>query len=184
MISYDEALTLVKQYIKQENHIKHVLAVEAIMRKLAHYFNQDENLWGLVGLLHDLDFEQTANTPEKHARVAAEILKGKLPEEGIHAILAHNYEYTNVQPKSLLDKALIMADAASGFIIATALVMPSKKLAEVKRKTLKKKFKDKTFARGSSRDRMRLSEEIGMNLYDFLELALNALQEIAPKLGL
>lgn len=184
MITREKAIKLVEKYIKKETHIKHVLAVEAIMRKLAKYFNENEELWGLVGLLHDLDFDLTEETPEKHGIISTEILKDKLPAEALQAILAHNYEYTKTEPKTLLDKALLMADAASGLIIAAALVMPNKKLSEVKRKTLKKKFKDKSFARGSRRDKMLLAQELGLDLYDFLELALHALQEIALDLGL
>jgi putative nucleotidyltransferase with HDIG domain len=184
MISRSDALDLVKKYLKKDNHIKHVLAVEAIMGELAKHFNKNQDLWRAVGLLHDIDYEQTMDDFKNHSKIAAQILKDKLPEEGIHAILAHNSEYTNILPKSNLDYSLITADAASGFIVATALVMPSKKLSEVKIKSLKKKFKDKSFARGTGRERMLLIDKIGLDLNDFFQIALNGMQKIAEDLGL
>ncbi|MHA1505809.1 MAG: HD domain-containing protein [Candidatus Asgardarchaeia archaeon] len=180
----EEALAIVKEYIKDDKLFKHVLAVEAIMRRLAEHFGEDVEKWGLTGLLHDIDYEMTMNDPEKHAKVAYEILKGKVDEDILHAILSHNYEHTGVNPESRMDKCLIMADAASGFIIAVALVMPNKKLSEIKEKTLKKKFKDKTFARGTGRDRMKLCEEVGIPLMEFLKMAHEALLGISEELGL
>jgi len=179
-----EALELVEQNIKNTNLVKHVLAVEAIMRGLAKHFNEDEELWGLVGLLHDLDYEKTMNTPEKHGLVTVEMLEGKVPQEVIDAIKAHNYEHTGFEPRTKMDKALIAADAISGLIVACALVMPDKKLASVKVKTVKNKFKQKDFARRVSRENILFCEQIGLSKEQFFEIALKSLQNIADKLGL
>ena len=184
MISRDEAVELLKKHITTPNLLKHVYAVEAIMRGLAKHLSENEELWGLVGLLHDLDYEKTKDTPEQHAKITVELLKDTLPPEALHAIQAHNFEYTGMMPETKLDNALIAADALSGFIIAAALVMPNKKLAEVRIKTLKKKFRDKTFARGTGRDRIRRCELIGLDLPTFFEIGLIALQGIADTLGL
>ncbi len=180
----DEAVSLVKEYVKRENLFKHILAVEAIMRGLARHFGEDENRWALVGLLHDVDFEKTMETPEKHGLMAEEILKGKVDEEIIETIKAHNYEHTGVEPKTRMAKALIAADAVSGLIVAAALVMPSKKLSDVKLETLEKKFKQKDFARNCNRERILFCEKIGVDKKEFLKIALSALQSISEELGL
>ncbi len=183
MLSREEALELVRKYITNEKLVKHVLAVEAIMRKLAERLGENSELWGLVGLLHDLDYELTQSDPSKHGLVAAEILRGKLPDDAIRAIMAHNVK-TGVSDNSRLAIALRAADAVSGLIIATALVMPNKKLSEVKLDTLKRKLKQKDFARGVKREQIYECEKLGINLEEFLDLSLRALQEIAPVLGL
>ncbi|MCD6402835.1 MAG: HDIG domain-containing protein [Candidatus Aenigmarchaeota archaeon] len=180
----EEALELVKQNIKNQNLFKHVLAVEAIMKELAKRFGEDEELWGLVGLLHDLDYEKTMDEPMKHGLLTAEMLKGKVPEEVLNAIRSHNHEYTGFKPQTRMDKALIAADAISGLIVACALVMPDKKLSSVKVKTVKKKFKQKDFARRVNRENIRMCEEIGLSLEEFFELALKALQRISDELDL
>jgi len=184
MITRDEAFRLVEENIGKKNIVKHMLAVEAIMRSLAKHFGEDENLWGLTGLLHDIDYEKTMNTPEKHGIIAEEILKGKVSEEILRAIKAHNFERTHVMPETRMEKALIACDAISGLLIACALVMPSKKLRDVKVKTVKKKFKDKDFARGADRKRILFCEEIGVPKEEFFDIALKGLQGIASELGL
>jgi len=184
MLNRDEGLDLLRQYIKRENLLKHCLAVEAILGELADSLNEEVEKWRLCGLLHDIDFESTEQNPEKHALIAAEILKDRLPNEIIHAIKSHNFENTEYKPKSKLDYALIAADAVSGLIIAAALIMPSKKLRDVKIDTLKRKFKDKSFARRCSRERINMCEKIGIDLDKFLEISLKALQNISDKLGL
>ncbi|RLI09873.1 phosphohydrolase [Candidatus Bathyarchaeota archaeon] len=153
------------------------------MRALARELGEDEELWGLTGLLHDLDYEETKGDFSRHGLRSAELLEGKLPQEALHAIMAHN-DLTGVKPEGKLDLALRAADALSGLIVATALVMPNKKLAEVKLSTLRKKFKAKDFARGADRDRIRLCEQLGLSLERFLELGLEAMKAIASDLGL
>lgn len=184
MLSRDEALKLVTKYNEGRHHIRHMIAVEAIMRELAKFLGKDENKWGLVGLLHDLDFEQTYHDIRKHGVVSAEILSGIILKDEINSILAHNFENTGVNPSSDMDVALIAADAVSGFIIATALVTPTKRLRDVSLKTLIRKFRDKNFARGSNRDRIKISVELGLPVEDFFSLSLQALQKIADHLQL
>ena len=179
-----EALKLIKENVKKENLIKHMLAVEAIMKNLAKYLKEDEKKWGLVGLLHDLDFEKTENEPSKHGVLAEAILSNKVDEEIIRAIKSHNFEHTKVEPKSKLEYALIAADSISGLIVACALVMPSKKLEEVRVETVSKKFKQKDFARGCSRERILFCEKLGIEKEKFFEIALEALKGIASELGL
>ena len=184
MIVRDDALTLLRHYLKKENMIKHSLAVEAIMRALARKLSRDQELWGLTGLLHDLDYEYTSEDPHEHGVVTCQILEGLLPPEGMDAIKAHNYQYTGQTPVHTLEKALIAADAVSGLIIATALIIPSKKLADVKIETLLNKFDDKSFAKGCDRRRISICYDFGVTLREFLDLSLKALQGIASDLGL
>ncbi len=184
MITREEALILLKKYLHDEKLLKHSLAVESIMRSLAKKLGQSEELWGLVGLLHDLDYEYTRETPHLHAIMSTKILEGLLPREGLNAIKAHNYIHTQYLPVTDIDKGLLAADAVSGLIIATALVMPNKKLSEVTTKTLYSKYKDKSFAKKCDRNKIILCQDLNINLEDFLYLSLNALKDISTELGL
>lgn len=179
----DEMIQLLHKHLHNDKLIKHVYAVEAIMKKLAERLGEDRETWGMVGLLHDLDYEYTMNDMKNHGLKSAELLKNILPEEALEAIRAHN-ELTGYVSTSKLTKALKAADQVSGLIVATALVMPNKSLSEVRIKSIKKKFKQKDFARGVSREKIRLIEELGLSLDEFFELSLKALQEIKDKLGL
>ncbi|MCD6513014.1 MAG: HD domain-containing protein [Thermoplasmata archaeon] len=167
--------------IKNENLKKHMIAVGAIMEELAVKFGEDREKWKLVGLLHDIDYEEV--DMNEHGLKSAEMLKEYLPEDALHAIKSHN-ELTGVTPESLIDYALIAADAVSGLIVASALVMPNKKLEEVSVKTLKNKYKDKSFARRVDRKRIMYCEKFGMGLDEFLELSLNAMKKVSNQLGL
>ena len=184
MLTREEAFNLVKKHVTKKNIVYHILAVEAIMKSLAKYLGEDEHLWGLTGLLHDIDYEKTENTPEKHTVLAAEILKELAPKEVIRAIKAHNCQYTQIKPETEMETALIASDAVSGLLVACALVMPSKKLADVKVKTVIKKFKAKGFARGVDRDRLPLCEGIGLPREKLFEIALNGLKNISSEIGL
>jgi len=184
MISRGEALALPQSKLRNDRLVKHSLAVEAIMRKLAERLGEDGELWGLVGLLHDVDYEETSSNPEIHGLRSAEILEGLLPQEALDAIKAHN-ELTGYRCDSRLSYALATSDQFSGLIVASALVMPNKKLSEVKLSTLKKKLKQKDFARGVNREKIiSLPEKLGLTLDEFLELSLKALQSISGDLGL
>ena len=183
MLTREEALTMLRHSLKNEKLLKHSLAVEAIMRRLAERLGEDANLWSLVGLLHDLDYEETAQSFHLHGIKTAERLKGLLPEEALEAIRGHN-ELTGAPCQSKLCYALRASDQASGLIIATALVMPGKRLAEVKVSSLKKKFKQRDFARGVRRENLSLCEKLGLTLEEFLGLSLEALQAISGELGL
>ncbi|MEM5881587.1 MAG: HDIG domain-containing protein [Candidatus Aenigmatarchaeota archaeon] len=182
MLTREEALALVKNNITKTNLLKHMFAVEAIMKDLANCLNENAELWSLVGLLHDIDFEKTINEPKKHGLVAEEILKGKVSDEIIRAIKSHNFENKGIMPETKMENALIASDAVSGLIVACALVMPSKKLEEVKVKTIKEKFKQKDFARICSRERILFCEKIGLPKEKFFEIALNSLKSIVNEL--
>lgn len=184
MLTRAEALPLLRKNLRTENLIKHSLAVEAILEDMAKKLGEDQQLWGVTGLLHDLDYDFTKHEPEKHSLITVKVLSDLLPQEAINAIKAHNYQYTAQIPQTYLDKSLIAADAVSGLIIAAALVMPSKKLADVTTKTLLSKFKDKSFAAGCNRKRIELCEDMELELQDFLELSLNGLKRISDTLGL
>ncbi|MCK4952854.1 HDIG domain-containing protein [Candidatus Bathyarchaeota archaeon] len=183
MITREKAYGLIDQHIKNPNMRKHMIAVSAIMYSLAEELREDPMLWEVVGLLHDIDYEEVGNNMDHHGVKSAEILVGLLPKEGLHAIKAHN-ERTGVKPESHLDLALIAADAMSGLGIATALIMPNKKLAEVKIRSLKKKFKDKSFARTVDRNRIMYCTRIGIDYNDFLVISQGALQSVSRDLGL
>ena len=184
MITRDKAIILLKNYLHDDKLIKHSYAVENIMKNTAIYLKKNIELWGIVGLLHDLDFEYTNNKPEEHTIQTTEILEGLIPEEGLRAIKSHNYIYTKYIPASSLDKILIASDAVSGLIIATALIIPTKKLAEVNINTLLKKFNDKSFAKGCDRKRINLCTDAGIEQKKFLEISLDSLKEISNILEL
>ena len=189
MISRDEALGLVRKHIKTENTVKHMLAAEAIMRALAQRFEPDkEEIWGLAGLLHDLDYEAIENEKEHGKKIDAILKEEKvdLPQEVIQAIKAHCFNLNpDWEPQSLMDWSLFIADSLTGLIVATALVRPDKKLASVKVKSILKKFKDKSFARGTRRgDIQRCEEKLNLPLSEFVEIGLIAMQGISDDLGL
>lgn len=180
----EQALQLLKQHLNNENHINHSLAVEAIMRGLAERLGQDVEKYGLAGLMHDIDYDATGKDPHRHSLVGAEILQQEgLPEDIIYAVKVHN-ELHGLPRQSLLDKTLYAADPVSGFITAAALVRPDKDLKEVQLKSLKKRFKEKAFARGASREQMATCSELGLELDEFLTIALDSMKKIAVDLGL
>ena len=178
----DEAWKLVEDGLKEDNLRKHVLAVEAVMRALARKLGGDEETWGLAGLLHDIDYEETKDDPDRHAILGAGRLKefGVGPEV-IEAVLAHNDHAPREKP---IASAISCADPVTGFLVACALVRPDKKLESVKLKSVKKRWREKRFAAGASRERMGLCSELGLERDEFLTVALDAMTGIAPALGL
>ncbi len=184
MINREEAYILIKKYLKGEDNVRYSLAAEAILRELAKRLERDENLWGLTGLLHNLDYEYTAGEPEKRGVLSSQLLDGLLPEMGVNAIKANNYTQTDYIPTTSLDKSLIAVDATIGLIITITKSMPSKKLAEVDFKTLIEKFNDPNFAARYNRSRIVMCTHIGMELKVFLALSLKTLQNISDKIGL
>jgi putative nucleotidyltransferase with HDIG domain len=180
----DRALSLIRDKVKNENLIKHMLATEAIMRALAGHFGEDANLWGLAGLVHDLDYDQTIKDPKQHGRLGAQMLE----EAGcdplvIQAVMAHSPHYD--QPRaSRLDKSLFAADPLSGLIVAAALIHPQKKLAALDTIFILKRFQEKWFAKGANREQIRTCEEVGLSLEEFIDLGLKAMQQITQELGL
>lgn len=182
LMNREDAFVLLQEHLKNKNLVKHCLSVEACMRKFASHFGEDEDAWGMAGLLHDLDYEYTADDPDNHALKTAEMLADKgLSDEIIHAIKAHNHK---VEIKNNMDAALLTSDPATGFIIACALMHPDKKLNSVDLKFMKKRFKEKSFAKGASRDQMRECVAMGIELDDFLTMCLEAMQGIDDQLGL
>jgi len=184
MMTRDEAIKLLEEHSTKESIFKHSLAVGAIMRGLASHLNEDKDKWEICGILHDIDFPQTENDHAKHGLVAKEILSDKVSEDILYAIAAHNFENTNVNPKSPMDYGLICADAVSGLVIATALIYPDKKLASVKLKSISKRFKKKDFARNCSRERMLFCEKLGLEKEKLFEIALESLKKIHGELSL
>ena len=177
-----EALALLKKHVKNKNLQKHCLAVEALMRRLAQHFGEDEELWGLAGLLHDLDYDETARDMARHGYRTVEMLQDSdLPQEVLHAILAHPGHVTR---ESLMDKALYCADPVTGFIVAAALIHPTKKLEPLDVKFLMNRFKEKHFARGANREQIRACQELGLSLEEFLSMALEAMKGVSQELGL
>lgn len=178
------AETLMHSYVQNEGLRKHMYAVSEAMRQYAKKYNEDEDKWAMVGLLHDFDWEIHPNA-EEHPIKGAEILREKgYSEEIIKAILSHA-DYTGVTRDTLMEKVLFACDELSGFIIACALVQPAKKIADVKLESVKKKFKKKEFARQVNRDDMLKGPDVlGVPLDEHIEFVLKALQGISDKLGL
>lgn len=177
-----EALSLVKENVKNKNLIKHMLAAEAIMRHLAEHFGEDVQTWGLAGLLHDVDYDKTKDDPEQHAVVGAKLLEEKgLPKEVVHAVLAHAEKAERV---SLMDKVLYATDPLTGLIVAAALIHPDKKLSSIDAKFVMNRFGEKSFARGANREIIQSCSEFGMELEEFISHGLKAMQGISEELGL
>jgi len=180
----DQAFNLVREKIKNQNLVKHCLAVEAVMRNLAVNLGGDPEKWGLAGLLHDIDYEETKNAPEKHSLVGAEMLeKIGLEREIVEAIKAHN-EIHGLARETKLAKALFCTDPITGLIVASTLVLPSKKIKDLTVENILNRFKEKSFARGANREAILACSEIGLSLEEFVKISLLAMQEIANDLGL
>ena len=174
-----------ESHLEADNLRKHSLASEAIMRALARRLGHDEDIWGMAGLLHDLDYDQTKDDPTRHGLVTAEILgdKGVAPEI-IQAIKSHNAEALGLSRQTPLDLALTCAETMTGMVVATTLVYPDKKVKLVKPKSITKRMKEKQFARGVRREHIMLCEELGVPLAEFAALSLAAMSEIDEELGL
>ena len=180
----EEALDSVKANVENVNLIKHMLTTEAIMRALAKRFGEDEEEWGLTGLLHDIDVELTENDMSTHSKLGADLARELgASEEMAHAILCHN-EAHGIPRETNLDKGLFCADPLTGLIIAATLVRPDKKMAGLEAKSVRKRFKEKSFAAGADREQIALCSELGLELDEFIELGLEAMKGIAPGLGL
>jgi len=179
-----EVLDSINENVENKNLVKHMLATEAIMRALARHLGEDEEEWGLTGLLHDIDVELTGGDMSSHSKLGADLAKELGASEAMaHAILCHN-EAHGVPRETKLDKALFCVDPLTGLITAAALVRPNKKLAGLEAKSVLKRFKEKSFAAGANREQIALCSEIGLELGEFVELGLKAMQEISSDLGL
>jgi len=181
----EEAFNLLKENIKNQNLIKHSLAVEAAMRDLAKHFSEDVEKWGICGLLHDIDYEKTKNDPNLHSKMGAEMLKNLgLEKEIFDAVLTHN-ETHGILPETKMAKALYCVDPTTGLIVAATLVLPSKKINELKVENILNRFKEKSFAKGANREIIKKCEEfLGLSLEKFVEIILKSMQKISGDLGL
>lgn len=184
-IERDEAIALLKKYIKNENLIRHCLASEAVMIELAKRFGEDEEKWALAGLLHDLDVELVNADLSVHTLEAEKILKDKgVDDEIIEAIKMHNETASKKKRSNRFHHALAAAETITGLVVATALVYPDKKLASVRPKSIRKRMKEKAFAAGVNREIIMECEKIGLDISEFSEISLTAMREIADQLGL
>lgn len=177
-----QAYQLAKSKFSNKNLFKHVLAVEAVMRGLAEHFGEDQEKWGLAGLLHDLDYEETMNDPDRHTLVTEEILKEyNLNPEIIEAIKCHNDKAPRTK---LMGQAIYASDPVTGLIVAAALMHPDKKLKSLDVEFIVRRFKEKRFAAGANREQIKTCEDFGLKLEEFLGIALKSMQWIDTELGL
>ncbi len=184
MINRNEAVKLLEENISAENMRRHCYASEAVLRAIARRLGRDEEEWGLAGLLHDIDVEITNADPYTHGPYAEKLLKGKISDQALDAIIMHNEVATGKERTSEFQHALAAGETITGLIIATALIYPDKKIASVKPKSITKRMKQKAFAASVKRENIMECEKIGIPLPEFAELALNAMKEIDEVLGL
>jgi predicted hydrolase (HD superfamily) len=180
----DEAFSLLKEYTKSDSLIKHALAVESAMRHFAGLFNEDIEKWGVIGLVHDLDYEMY---PDEHCHRTREILEERgWPQEYIRAIISHGWKIcTDVEPKEKMEKVLYAVDELTGLIVATTLVRPSKSILDMKAKSVKKKWNQKSFAAGVKREIISEGAEmLEMDLNDLIEETIKGMQAAAESIGL
>lgn len=180
----EEAYQLLTEYNQSDSLIKHALAVEGVMRYFARKRGEDEEKWGVIGLVHDLDYEQF---PEEHCHKSEEILKEKgWPEEYIRAVVSHGWGLcSEVEPQTELEKVLYAIDELTGLVVTTALVRPSKSVMDVKENSVKKKWKDKRFAAGVDRSIIEKGAQmLGMELTDLIADTISGMQEVAEEVGL
>jgi putative nucleotidyltransferase with HDIG domain len=180
----EEAYNLLTKYNKSDSLIKHALAVEGVMRYFARKRGEDEEKWGVIGLIHDLDYEQF---PEQHCHKTEEILReNEWPEEYIRAVVSHGWGIvTDVEPQTELEKVLYTIDELTGLVVTTALVRPSKSVLDVKTKSVRKKWKDKRFAAGVDRSIIENGAQmLGVELTDLITDTIMGMQEVAEEIGL
>jgi putative nucleotidyltransferase with HDIG domain len=181
----EKILNLLKENLKNQNLIKHSLAVEAGMRALARYFGEDEEKWAIAGLLHDIDYEKTKGDPNLHSKIGSQILREMgFDQEVCEAILTHN-EAHGILPLTRMAKALFCLDPLTGLIVAATLVLPSKKINDLSVANVLNRFKEKSFAKGANREIIKKCQEyLGLSLEKFIEITLKSMQEISDQLGL
>ena len=177
-----EGLKLMESMVTNKNLRKHMIATQACMRRLAKHFNEDEELWGFTGLVHDLDYDQTAQNPAQHGLIAADMLKEKgVAESIIYAVKAHP---GHVPVQSKLDRALYAVDPLTGLIVAATLMHPTKKIANVDTEFVMRRYNEKRFAAGANREQIATCTQLGLTLEQFVQLCLAAMQGVAQQLGL
>jgi putative nucleotidyltransferase with HDIG domain len=184
-ITRENAILLLREHLKNEKLVAHCIASEAIMRALAVKFGKDQDLWGIAGLLHDLDYEITGEDSASHGAVSAKILEGKGVSPAISDVIKkHNAEGLGLSRSTLFEHALTCAESITGMIVATALVYPDKKISSVKVSSVTKRMKTPHFARAVSRERIMECEKAGIPLDEFVGISIKAMSEIADQLGL
>jgi hypothetical protein len=176
-----QALEIVNRHISNPQMVKHMLATEAVMRALARRFGEDEDRWGLAGLLHDADAEIA--TSEEQGLDVPKLTQDVLDEEIFTAIASHN-PYTGIRPKGRMGWALHAADPLTGLIVASALVLPDKKLAGLTAESVMKRFAEARFAKGANREQIAACSELGIPIEEFVEIGLTAMKAIAGDIGL
>lgn len=184
MLNRDEAIILIKKYLKNSDNVHFAIAVETIMRNIAGLLERDEETWALTGLLHNLDFEYASSEPESISILTSQLLDGLLPEQVINAIKANNYMHSNYIPITTLDKALIATVTATGFIKYIVHDSPTKKISDIELPLIITKFYDITYASNFNRNRIKLCEDINMDVNFFLDTCLKSLKEISDDIGL
>jgi putative nucleotidyltransferase with HDIG domain len=178
----EEALTLINEHVTNKNLRKHMLATEAVMKRLALHFKEDETRWALAGLIHDLDYDQTVNDFKNHGVIAVQMLEGRdVPQDVINAVKSHAGHFPR---ETLMDKSLYASDPITGLIVAAALMHPSKKLKFVDAEFVERRFNETRFAAGANREQIRSCETFGISLKEFIALSLEAMQGIDQDLGL
>lgn len=178
----EEAILKLKEKMHNANLIKHCLATEACLKELACYLGENEELWALAGLLHDIDYEETKEDPARHGVIGAEYLQGLgVPMEAVQAIRVHS---GHAPAQSRLDWALLATDPLTGLIVAAALMHPSKKLANLDTEFIVRRYKEKRFAAGANREQIAMCSNLGLDLNNFIGLCLKGMQNIAENLGL
>ena len=183
MIDREEALGLLAGHGVKAGLLQHSLASESVMRGLAERFGEDQAVWAMAGLLHDIDYPATEAEPARHGLEGAKLLEGQLPEEALHAIRAHNGEMNGTAVETLFDKALRCGETVTGLVTAAALVRPTG-IEGMEVKSLKKKLKDKAFAAGVNREVVKSCTDMGLTLEEFLGLAIASMAREARALGL
>lgn len=184
MISREEAVNLLEKNVQAENMRKHCYASEAVLRAIARHLGRNEDEWGIAGLLHDIDVEITSADPKIHGPYAEKLLKGKVTDEMLDAIVMHNEMATGKERTTEFQHAMAAGETITGLITATALIYPGKKIASVKPKSITKRMKQKAFAASVNRENILECEKIGIPLPEFAALSLDAMKNIDDKLGL
>lgn len=184
VVNRDQAFAVVKANVSNANLVKHMVAVEVCMRALAVRFGEDEDKWGLAGLLHDLDYDTAGSDPTRHSLVGAQMLEEMgMDPEVVGAVRVHN-DYHGLPRLSAMDKALYSVDPLTGLIVAAALIHPAKRLAAIDVVFVMNRYHEKGFARGARREPIALCSELGMEVPDFVGVCLEAMQRHASQLGL
>jgi len=182
--TYDEALSLLKEFVKSDSLLKHSYAVEGVMRYMARKMGEDEDKWAIIGLIHDLDYEVF---PEQHCARAQEILRERgWPEEYVRAVASHGWILCNdIEPKTNLEKVLYAVEELTGLIGAVAIIRPSKSVQDLEVKSVMKKWKDKSFAAGVNRSVIEKGTEmLGVELTDLVNDVIMGMREVSARIGL